>query len=296
VTDAYVYYEGMVIRGVSFTIDAALERFDRISIPADMATRFVRGTLDHRDWIVWNNTIQSLKDGELRLTIADTDRDYVTLPRDAAKSSVMLVVSLYRETQRVIFHVVSDFALDCAAERPLSFVFTARGDPSIWLHTLHVAAAEVIEDGMVEMPLPIDPEIAVDVLSRPNFPAYRVEDRAADDVVVAMGGLPRGHFVDLMQFDHAAVDGGLQAVLSRADGTLRLFLAGKTVESYDRSTALLRLLFSMPGDPTLLLHAESVAVDSLRDGTTMKLPQILAQPFDLWSPLLYRKAAIYEVV
>jgi hypothetical protein len=295
VTDAYVYYEGMVIRGVSFTINAALERFDRISIPADMATRFVRGGLDHRDWIVWNNTIHSRKNEELRLTIADTDKDFVTLPRDAMKSAVMLIVSLYRETQRVMFRVVSDFALDCTAERPLTFVFTARGDPSVCLHTLHVTAAEVITD-VVEMPLPIDPEIAVDVLTRPSFPAYRVEDRAADDVVVATGGLPRGHFVDLMQFDHAAIDGGLQAVLSRADSTLRLFLAGRTVESYDRSTTLLRLLFSMPGDPTLLLHAESVAVDSLRDGATVKLPQILAQPFDLWSPLLYRKAAIYETV
>ena len=62
--------------------------FDRISIPADMATRFVRGGLDHRDWIVWNNTIHSRKNEELRLDHRGIpfDKDFVTLPRDAMKS------------------------------------------------------------------------------------------------------------------------------------------------------------------------------------------------------------------
>ena len=81
---------------------------------------------------------------------------------------VCLIVS--RDPTGDAFRVVSDFALDCTAERPLTFVFTARGDPSVCLHTLHVTAAEVITTDVVEMPLPIDPEIAVDVLTSTQLP------------------------------------------------------------------------------------------------------------------------------
>ena len=288
---AYVYHDGIVIRGVSFVANPALERFDRISIPVEMATRFVRGTLDHRDWIVWHDTLYSRKK-DLTLTIVDTDAGFRTIRREMSESSVVLIVSLVRETKQAMFHVISDIDLQIA-DLTLTFVFTARGDPSVVLHTLQVPAVELL-DGVIEMPLPIDPSIPVDVLTRPVFPAYRVEDRMTADVVVVRNRL-RGHFIDLMRFDRAATDRGLQAVLSRAEGTLRLFLAGTAVETYDRSEDRLRLLFSMPGDPTLLLHTESVEIASLREGMTMELPDILDQPFDVWSPLLYHRAAIVEV-
>jgi hypothetical protein len=143
-----------------------------------------------------------------------------------------------------------------------------------------------LADGLFILPLPFEPQ-PIDVYTRQVFPSHSVIDCAPDDnLIVAL----RGHFVDLMRCSTTQLDHGLQVAIDRAKDALHLTLVGDGVEVYDRSNNThLRLLFSMPGDPSLMLHGTSVPTAALRDGVTVKLPKILQQPFDLWLPLIYRR-------
>lgn len=284
---AYLYYADDVIRGVSFTEQAT--PYDTLIIPIEVATKFISGEYAIRDWIVWTTTAGTClysRHARMQLDLAETFTPIVS-----AASPIMLTLKLYRKARRMIVQNDSVIQVETTAAS-MPFVFTVRNDPSAVLHHLDVPVDVLLRDGMIELPLPIDPDVPLCVYTRCLFPHYRIENVTDDaDLLLA---LPTGHFIDLLRFEQGRTDRGLQAVLRPAERLLDLTLVGHAIETYDRRTRLLRLLFSMPNDPSLLLHADSVAAADLRKGITLQLPEILDRPFDLWAPLLYRRLAIFR--
>lgn len=283
-TGAYLYHDGVNIRGVSFVDDRT--DCDKLIIPIDVASQFVSGELEHRDWVIMTDAVY---DTRASLVLEYSDDDYSLIETDTVASPICLTIKLYRAIQHVVFSVVSRFPLETPVST-LRFVFTTQGDPSAVLHIIDIDATELLESN-VDRPLPIDPATPIDIYTRRLFRGHRIEHRTEESLML---GLPRRHFIDLMQFERGIIDHGLQAVLTRAEGRLRLGQVGEREETYERPTASLRLLFSLPGDPTLLLHTAEVAIADLRAGTSIPLPSILNRSFDVWSPLFYRKAAIHD--
>lgn len=285
---AYLYYADDVIRGVSFTEQDT--PYDRLIIPIEVATKFITGEYSTRDWVIWTSTAGTCaysRDAQVQLVdLADTFTPIVS-----TTSPVMLTLKLYRKAQRIIVQNNSVIHVETPAAT-LPFIFAVRNDPSAVLHSLDVPVATLLANGMVELPLPIDPDVPLTVYTRCLFPNYQIEN-ITDDADLELA-LPAGHFIDLIKFEQGKTERGLQAVLRPAERRLRLSLMGQAIETYDRRTRLLRLLFSMPDDPSLMLHADSVDAAALREGITLSLPAILDRPFDLWAPLLYRRVAIFS--
>lgn len=284
---AYLYYADDVIRGVSFTEQDT--PYDQLIIPIEVATKFISGEYSTRDWIVWTTTAGTClysRQARMRLDLAET-----FTPIDSASSPVMLTLKLYRKAQRMVVQNDSVIQVETAAAS-LPFILTIRHDPSAVLYRFDVPVAGLLSGEMVELPLPIDPDVPLSVYTRSLFPHHRIENITDDsDLLLAM---PTGHFIDLLRFEPGRTDRGLQAVLRPAERLLHLTLVGQAIETYDRRTRLLRLLFSMPDDPSLLLYADSIMAADLRKGITLELPAILDRPFDLWAPLLYRRLAIFR--
>jgi len=292
---ALVYYEATSIRGVAFTADESLAQYDHLRIPVDIAAQFIDGTLDHRDWIVWRNAAgvalyNSASDIDVSVDLIASQ--FSTLP-PTARSPLTLAVKLYRAAQRMVLQINSTAGLRCSETASLPFVLTVQHDPAAVLHMVEVSVPQLLRERLLDLILPIDPEIALDVQTRCLFETY-VEYPSTDaDLPLT---LPRGHFIDLMRMQPGRTDRGLHGVLKRAEGVLHIALVGQAIESYHRSTALLRLLISQPGDPTLLWHTAEVSVAQLREGCEVILPKSLAaKAFDVWIPLLYRRATL-EIV
>lgn len=292
---ALVYYEATNIRGVAFTADESLAQYDHLRIPVDIAAQFIDGTLDHRDWIVWRNAAgvalyNSASDIDVSVDLIASQ--FSILP-PTARSPLTLAVKLYRAAQRMVLQINSTAGLRCTETASLPFVFTVRHDPATVLHIVEVSVSELLQEQLLDLVLPIDPMIPLDVHTRCLFETY-VEYPSTDaDILLS---LPRGHFIDLMRMQPGRIDRGLHGVLRRADGVLRVSLVGQAIESYHRSTPVLRLLISQPGDPTLLWHTAEVSVAQLREGCEVHLPKNLAtKAFDVWAPLMYRRATL-EIV
>ena len=289
----YVYHDGFAIKGISFVPDDEFARYDMIRIPVEAAVQFVRCTLDHTHWFVWRNATGSAlyRQTSDQLVLDLMGEQYERLPRSPGG---WLLIKLYQDAEdvhRAVFQINTAIDFHCAVES-LPFVFTVRDDSSAILYTVEVPVEPLLADGLYSLPLPFEPQ-PTDVHTRRVFPTHSVIDCAPEDNLVVTT-LP-GHFVDLMRCADIPAERGLQAAIDRIGGVLHLALVGSGVEVYDRSSEQLRLLFSMPGDPSLMLYATSVPTDSLRDGVRVELPKILRQPFDLWLPLLYRHAWLVEL-
>ena len=290
---AVVYYQSTAICGVSFVEDSSLAHCHKMCIPLEIAAQFVDGTLDHRQWFVWHNAggvalYNSRAHAALSVDLIEPNFTRLTV----GHGPISLKVKLYRAARRMVLFVDSFAEFHCERTALLPFVITEKNDPSAVLHLLDVPMQELLHERVLDYPLPVAPEIPIDVLTRRLFETY-VEFPSDDaDLLVP---LPRGHFVDLMPFDRGPIQRGLSAVLRRADGVLRLALVGMAVERYSRPTPALRLLFSQSGDPSLLLHTAMVPLAELRDGVELELPAILRNGFDIWTPLIYRRASL-EIV
>ena len=197
-----------------------------------------------------------------------------------------MVIKVYEN--QIIFCLDSMLTLEFPTDELVFFV-TERGDPSAVVVAITVSLAELVEHHFIDFSIPTTKPI--DLHTRRIFPSYRIERAGKNDMMITP---PKGHFVDIVQFDKGPIQRGLQAVLSRSDGVLRLALVGGGITVYNRSTPLIRLLFSKPGDPTLVLHTMTVPIHELRTGVKVQLPKILQQPFDLWSPLVYRQNGLIE--
>jgi hypothetical protein len=152
------------------------------------------------------------------------------------------------------------------------------GDPSLMLHATSVPTAALRDGIALDLPK---------ILQQP-FDLWL-------PLIYRQVWLEELRSFDFVRCNRTPAKRGLQIAVDRADGVLRLSLVGHEVHPYDRSSEYLRLLFSMPGDLSLMLHAASVPMNTLQDGIAVDLPAILQQPFDLWlPPLSYRQAWVVE--
>lgn len=287
----YVYHDGTSIRGIAFAPDAALAKYDRLTIPLEQAIQFVKGELKVDDWFVFTTSIGAAlytTTGEIHLDVVG-DKFELLMDRPQ-RHAIMLLVTAYREDQQIVFELDSKAKLTSSLSN-LSFIITKQDDPSAVLHQATVSLDELLDTRSVRQPLPIDPEIAIDVYTRPVFPCYRLRHCTSYESTLA---LPYGHFIDLMRCETQAIERGLQAIVARDTATLHLSVVG-AAETFERSISSLSLLFTMPDDPTLILHGTSVALDTVKDGVSLTLPEfVVEQPFDLWLPLLYRRASLID--
>jgi len=287
----YVYHDGFNIKGVAFAPDPTLEHHEKLAIPLDMAIEFVRGERNTQEWFVWSNSVGPTLynrnyDGVLRL-----DRIGDTFETIKSNPSGLCIITLYRDIQRMTVQIRNAYKLQSSLTA-LPFAITMKHDASATLHVFDVPLEQLLEETTVEMALPVDPTIAIDICTRRVFPSYRIETRLAKDGLSM--ALPVGHFVDLKRCGSTPIERGLQAVIDRSTHTIRLALVGSMVEIYERGLATLPLVFSLPDDPCMFLHGVSVPIADLQDGATLVLPAILKQPFDLWLPLLYFQTYITE--
>ena len=292
----YIYHDGFTIKGFSFVRDEEFAKYDVFRIPMETTIQFVQCELDHTEWFVWGNAsgpalYRQTSDEKFDLTLDLIGDQYERLPRS---SDGWVLIKLYQDAEdihRAVFQINTEIDFQCDFES-LPFIFTVQNDSSAILHTVEVPVAPLLADGVISVPLAFAPQ-PTDVHTRRVFPSYSVIDCAPEDNVMIAAPLG-GHFVDLMRCDTTPLDRGLRISINRSGGVLRLALTGTGVEVYDRPMDNLRLLFSMPGDPSLILYAASVPIATLRDGIAIDFPRILHQPFDLWLPLLYRQVWIEE--
>lgn len=300
---AYIYHNGFYITGITFVPDEDLEsKFDRMIVPIEIASEFVQGNIDYNKWFYWNGVLYHNKTDKIdsgpQLSIID--EQYVLLEDNNKANKLWLSIKIYPNTQHVVFNLVSLVTNFKYSIDELTFIFTEKNDPSVVLYVLHVPTKKLFEEQEFDFVLPIVPEKKLDIYTRRLFQNYGIEypklidDDKFENVDVELS-LPKRHFIDLGKFSKEPIKRGLQAVLDKPNGTINFSLIGDNIETYNRSMPFLRLLFSMPDDPTLLLHTESVSIDDLHNGllVTYILPEyLLENDFDLWSPLVYRQSCL----
>lgn len=286
-TGFIVYHDGCHIKGISPSSDPEMdEKFDRffISIEHGIMLRD-EGQVG---WLVRKkgNSYQLIKTIDNWLTAEDD----LSKLEDDRSDDIHLNIKIY--PNRIIFDTYGQTVK--TLQKFLSFVFTKKDDPSAILHVLTLSIADMIDYGFVSVPSSIPENTLLDIHTKRLFPAHRITYASSTDDVVLY--LPK-HFVDLMKFETTPIaKPHLQALVDRPQGLLTIKLVGDGHEMYHRSMEHLGLLFTLPDDASMVLHADSVPIDSLREGCTLKIPDVVVQrTFDLWSPLLYRHSYIGTV-
>jgi hypothetical protein len=305
---AYVYHNGFYICGITFVPDEHLEsQFDKIIIPTEIGIEFVQGNMSHDKWFVWNgklynNDVTKIEEGlELNLI----DEKYVPIEDNNKSKNLWLSIKVYPNTQHVTFKLTSLITAFKYSEETISFVFTEKNDPSTPLYFLDVPTQELFENHEYDCILPITLDKRLDVYTKRLFPNYGVEYPKIivkedgeevwenDEVVLS---LPKSHFVDLKIFDSNPITRGLQAALDRRAGIITFSLVGDNIETYNRSVSFLRLLFSMPKDPSLLLYTKTILIEELqKTPIEVSLPDnLIGIKFDIWSPMIYKNCSLVE--
>src|ERR1019366_5513657 len=305
---AYVYHNGFYICGITFVPDEHLEsQFDKIIISTEIGIEFVQGNMSHDKWFVWNgklynNDVTKIEEG---LELSIIDETYVLIEDNNKAKNLWLSIKVYPNTQHVTFKLTSLITAFKYSEETISFVFTEKNDPSTPLYFLDVPTHELFENHEYDCILPIALDKRLDVYTKRLFPNYGVEYPKIivkedgeevwenDEVVLS---LPKSHFVDLKIFDSNPITRGLQAALDRRAGIITFSLVGDNIETYNRSVSFLRLLFSMPKDPSLLLYTKTILIEELqKKPIEVSLPDnLIGTKFDIWSPMIYKNCSFVE--
>lgn len=305
---AIVYHNGFYICGISFVPDPDLEsKFDKIIIPTELGADFVNEKLNHNKWFVWNgklynNQISQIEDA-LELSIIDDK--YVLIEDNNKANNLWMTIKMHPGTQHVIFSMTQLIMNFKYSEEYLTFVFTEKNDPTIVLYVLDIPTKELFENQEYDVVLPIEPDKKVDLYTKRLFPNYGIEypkiiisddgEETWENKEVVLS-LPKNHFVNLQCFKREPVIRGLQASLDRFENTMTFALKGENIEAYKQSKTFLPVLFSMLGDPSLLLHTKTMLLEELqKKPIEIPLPNVLNGDFDVWSPMVYKNCGFIEI-
>lgn len=287
-TEALLYHDGFTIRGVTFAPDPQLaECFEPLAVPVELAGQFVRGELDHRTWSIWNGQLRNRE----TLVLDLLDDHYVKLSTGSLDQPVRMIVTVYQTERRIVWQLESPFIRWHSAVDHLNFMLVAQDDPSVVVAAIRVPVQTLLDDGLYDVHMAsIDLSYPFDIYTRRLLPCS-VEYATAETNLMLR--LPHGHFVDLMRCTEQPVQRGLQIVIESSINYATLMLVGGGVERYKRRDDDVRLIFSMSGDPSLILHTARITVADVCHGIQLELPPILTQTkFDVWLPLLFRQAGL----